>query len=285
MKREKAMTRKILIPTDGSDYSRTALEYGIYLAGYVDVRLTGMHVVDVKIVQGPLFSDIAFYSGMPAYYEFLPRIEEALNKRGDTILKAFEDRCREARTPAEVRKVTGLIDEMIVEEGKKADWILLAQRGEHYRLTTGGLLGSTAGSVVRKSRTPVMVTPVEFREIESMGIAYDGSPPAEHALETAAELSRKTRWPLTAITVCDDSKAAAELTRKVEDFLEPYEIDSEMIILRGKADREIARFIEEGAVELMVMGAHSRVTLRDLFLGSTTTHVIRSSRIPVFVIH
>lgn len=279
------MTRKILIPTDGSDYSRTALEYGIYLAGYVDVRLTGMHVVDVKIVQGPLFSDIAFYSGMPAYYEFLPRIEEALNKRGDTILKAFEDRCREARTPAEVRKVTGLIDEMIVEEGKKADWILLAQRGEHYRLTTGGLLGSTAGSVVRKSRTPVMVTPVEFREIESMGIAYDGSPPAEHALETAAELSRKTRWPLTAITVCDDSKAAAELTRKVEDFLEPYEIDSEMIILRGKADREIARFIEEGAVELMVMGAHSRVTLRDLFLGSTTTHVIRSSRIPVFVIH
>jgi len=279
------MTKNILIPTDGSDYSRTALEYGIYLARYVDVRLIGMHVVDVKIVQGPLFSDIAFYSGMPAYYEFLPRIEEALNKRGDTILKNFEDRCREANTPAEVKKVTGLIDEMIVEEGKKADWILLAQRGEHYRLTTGGLLGSTAGSVVRKSRTPVMVTPVEFREIESMGIAYDGSPPADHALETAAELARKTRWPLTTVTVCDDPRAAAELTRKVEDFLEPYEIDNEMIILRGKADREIAKFIEEGSVELMVMGAHSRVTLRDLFLGSTTTHVIRSSRIPVFVIH
>lgn len=279
------MARKILIPTDGSDYSKTALEYGIYIAKYLEARLIGMNVVDVKIVQGPLFSDIAFYSGMPAYYEFLPRIEEALNKRGDTILKAFEDRCRETRTPVEVKKVTGLIDEMIVEEGKKADWILLAQRGEHYHLTTGGLLGSTAGSVVRKSRTPVMVTPVEFKEIESMGIAYDGSPPADHALKMAAELSKKARWPLTTITVCDDSKMAAELTRKVEDFLEPYEIDNEMIVLSGKADREIAKYIEEGAVELMVMGAHSHVRLRDLFLGSTTTHVIRSSRIPVFVIH
>lgn len=279
------MARKILIPTDGSDYSKTALEYGIYIAKYLEARMIGMHVVDVKIVQGPLFSDIAFYSGMPAYYEFLPRIEEALNKRGDTILKAFEDRCRESRIPVEVKKVTGLIDEMIVEEGKKADWILLAQRGEHYHLTTGGLLGSTAGSVVRKSRTPAMVTPAEFKEIESMGIAYDGSPPADHALKMAAELSKTTRWPLTTITVCDDSKLAAELTRKAEDFLEPYEIDNEMIILRGKADREIAKFIEEGAVELMVMGAHSHVTLRDLFLGSTTTHVIRSSRIPVFVIH
>lgn len=279
------MARNFLIPTDGSDYSRTALEYGIYIAKYMEARLIGMHVVDVKIVQGPLFSDIAFYSGMPAYYEFLPRIEEALNKRGDTILKAFDDRCREAHMPAEVKKVTGLIDEMIVEEGKKADWILLAQRGEHYHLTTGGLLGSTAGSVVRKSRTPVMVTPAEFREIESMGIAYDGSPPAAHALEMAAELSKTARWPLTTITVCDDSKLAAELARKVEDFLEPYEIDNEMIVLSGKADREIAKFIEEGAVELMVMGAHSHVTLRDLFLGSTTTHVIRNSRIPVFVVH
>lgn len=279
------MAKEILIPTDGSDYSKTALEYGIYIARYLEARLVGMHVVDVKIVQGPLFSDIAFYSGMPAYYEFLPKIEEALNKRGETILKAFEDRCREARTQAEVRKVTGLVDEMIVEEGKKADWILLAQRGEHYHLTTGGLLGSTAGSVLRKSRMPVMVTPVEFREIESMGIAYDGSPPADHALEMAAELSKTARWPLTTITVCDDSKIAAELTRKVEDFLEPYEIDNEMIVLSGKADREIAKFIEEGAVELMVMGAHSHVTLRDLFLGSTTTHVIRNSRIPVFVIH
>lgn len=279
------MAKTILIPTDGSDYSKAALEYGIYFTKYLDARLIGLHVVDVKIVQGPLFSDIAFYSGMPAYYEFLPKIEEALNKRGDTILQAFRERCGAAGVAAEARKVMGLIDEMIVEEGKKADWILLAQRGEHHHLSAGGLLGSTSGSVVRKSRTPVMVTPADFREIESMGVAYDGSPPAENALKAAAELSSKAHWPLTTIMVTDDAKLAADLTKRVEDFLEAYEIDNEFVVLKGKPDRELLKFANEGSVELMVMGRHSHGKLKELFVGSTTTHVIRNGAIPVLIVH
>lgn len=279
------MEKTILIPTDGSDYSGTALEYGIYVAKYLDAKLIGLHVVDVKIVRGPLFSDIAFYSGMPAYYDFLPKIEEALNKRGDKILETFRQRCEKAGTPVETRKILGLIDEVIVEEGKKADWILLARRGEHHHLSVGGLLGSTTGAVVRKSRTPVMVTPADFREIESMGIAYDGSPPADRALKVAAEVSAKTKWPLTTLIITDDAKTAADLSAKVEDAVEPYGVDNALVVLEGKADREIMNFIKEGAVELMVMGAHSRGRIRELFLGSTTAHVIRSSPIPALIIH
>ncbi|MBP8985196.1 MAG: universal stress protein [Syntrophobacterales bacterium] len=279
------MDKTILIPTDGSDYSKTALEYGIYIAKHLDAKLIGLHVVDIKIVRGPLFSDIAFYSGMPAYYEFLPKIEEALNKRGDKILETFRQRCEKSGTPVETRKILGLIDEVIVEEGKKADWILLAQRGEHHHLSVGGFLGSTTGAVVRKSKTPVMVTPADFREIESMGIAYDGSPPADRALKVAAEVSAKTKWPLTTLIVTDDAKTAADLTAKVEDAVEPYEVDNAVVVLKGKADREIMNFIKEGAVELMVMGAHSRGRLRELFLGSTTANVIRSSPIPALIVH
>lgn len=279
------MAKTILIPTDGSDYSSAALEYGVYIARYVDAHLIGLHVVDVKIVQGPLFSDIAFYSGMPAYYEFLPKIEEALNKRADTILQNFLERCKKAGTPADVKKVMGLVDEMVVEEGKRADWILLAQRGEHYHLGAAGFLGTTAGSVVRKSRTPVMVTPAAFKEIESMGIAYDGSPPADNALKVAAELSAKARWPLTTVMVTDDSKLAADLTGKVEACLDPYDIENEVLVLKGKADREIAAFIEQGSVELMVMGTHSHGRLGELFLGSTTAYVIRNTSIPVLILH
>ncbi len=278
------MVGKILIPTDGSDYSKTALEYGIYIAKVLKAQLVGLHVVDVKIVQGPLFSDIAFYSGMPAYYEFLPKIEDALHKRGEAVLQAFQERCKEIGIPAEVKKAVGLVDEMIVEEGKKADWILLARRGEHVHLG-GGLLGSTAGAVVRKSRTPVLVTPSRFQEIESMGIAYDGSPPAEAALKIAAEVSQAARWPLTAVMVTDNTSLATALTKKIEDLVDPYEIDHDVIVLRGEEDKEIAKFAEEGSVELLVMGAHGHGRLRELFLGSTTAHVIRNSKIPVLVVH
>ena len=59
--------------------------------------------------------------------------------------------------------------------------------------------------------------------------------------------------------------------------------DCEVIIMSGKEQDEIIQFIREGAVELMVMGAYGHNRLRELFLGSTTSHVIRKSPIPVLL--
>ena len=128
-----------------------------------------------------------------------------------------------------------------------------------------------------------MVTPAAFQEIESMGLAYDGSGPADNALHLAVELHEQTSWPLTVIIITDDHGVGASLDQKVEDFLEPYKIDSTTIILRGKEEREIIKFIKEGSVELMVMGAYGHNRLRELILGSTTSYVIRKSTIPVLL--
>ncbi|HWR58844.1 MAG TPA: universal stress protein [Thermodesulfovibrionales bacterium] len=274
--------KKIMVPTDGSDYGKIAIEYGIYIAKRFDAQLTGIHVMDIRLIQGPVFTDISGSVGMTPYQEFLPMLQDSLEERAETILQAFRTRCEEAGVPAETKKTVGVIDETIVEEGINFDLILLAQRGEHFHLG-GALLGSTAESVVRKSRRPVMVTPATFREIESMGLAYDGSGPADNALQLVVELYEQTSWPLTVIIITDDHGVGARLDQKIEDFLEPYKIDSTTIILRGREEREIIKFIKEGAVELMVMGAYGHNRLRELILGSTTSHIIRESTIPVLL--
>jgi nucleotide-binding universal stress UspA family protein len=277
------MTKKILIPTDGSDYGNIAIEYGIYIAGRLNAQLTALHVMDIRLLQAPVFTDISGSVGLPPYQEFLPMLQGSLDERAETILRAFKTKCEEAGLDPEIKKAVGVIDETIIEEGKSADWILLAQRGEHFHLGGGSILGSTAESVVRKSGKPVIVTPKTFREIESMGLAYDGSGPADHALKLAVELSETASWPLTIIIITSDHFLGASLTHKIEDFLEPHKIDSEIIILTGKEDREIIKFINEGSVELMVMGAYGHNRLRELILGSTTSYVIRKSTIPVFL--
>ena len=275
--------RKILIPTDGSDCAKTALEYGIYFATRLDAQLVGLHVMDLRLVQGPAFTDITGSVGLPPYQEFLPLFQHSLEERAELILQSFKARCEGAGLHPETKKTAGIIDETIVAEAEDADLIILAQSGEHFHIRGGPILGSTAESVVRKSRRPVMVTPAMFREIESMGLAYDGSAPAENALKLAAELYEQTSWPLSVIIITDDHDVGAHLTQKIEDFLEPYKIDSTTIILRGKEDREIIKFIEEGSVELMVMGAYGHNRLRELILGSTTSYVIRKSTIPVLL--
>jgi nucleotide-binding universal stress UspA family protein len=130
-----------------------------------------------------------------------------------------------------------------------------------------------------------MITPEKFVEIESMGIAYDGSPSAIKALELSLKISKQAAWPLTAIIVTTDPEKAAKLNLQVEETAELHETDCEVIILPGKEGDEILKFITEGAVELIVMGAYGHNRLRELLLGSTTTQVINKSPIPVLFTH
>ncbi len=53
------MVKNILVPTDGSDYGKTAIAYGIHIARKLEAQLTGLHVVDIRLMQGPVFTDIS----------------------------------------------------------------------------------------------------------------------------------------------------------------------------------------------------------------------------------
>jgi nucleotide-binding universal stress UspA family protein len=278
------MVKNILIPIDGSDYGKTAVTYGIYIARKLNAQLTGLHVVDVRLMQGPVFTDISGSIGLPPYQEFLPAIESSLDAKAESILKEFREQCEAAGIHPETKKITGVIDETIIEEGRKCcDWILLAQRGEHFHIGSGAILGSTAQSVVRRSGKPVLVTPEHFREINRMALAYDGSAPAQNALNLAADLSARAVWQLSVVIITDDQALGAELSEKVEAFLKTRMVDSTILILKGKEDKELLKFIREGTVELLVMGAYGHNRLREVLVGSTTSAVIRKSPIPVLL--
>ena len=278
------MVKSILIPTDGSDYGKTAIAYGISIARKLDAQLTGLHVVDIRLMQGPVFTDISGSVGLPPYQELLPVIESGLEAKAEAILTEFREQCEAAGLHPETKKVVGVIDETIVEEGRRCcDWVLLAQRGEHFHLGGGAILGSTAQSVVRRSGKPVLVTPEHFREIKTMALAYDGSTPADNALRLAAELSQRAGWPLSVVIITDDEALGAKLSQKAKDLLVPPAVDSTVIIRKGKEDKELLRFIREGSADLLVMGAYGHNRLRELLLGSTTSSIIRKSTIPVLL--
>ena len=105
-----------------------------------------------------------------------------------------------------MKKITGKINQIISEESQSADLILMAKKGEHFHLKEGGLLGSVAEAVVRNSGKPVLITPETFLEIESMGLAYDGSDPAAKAFKLSLKLSKQASWPLTVVIISSDAK-------------------------------------------------------------------------------
>ena len=88
------MIKNILVPVDGSANSNTALAYGIYMARKLDALLTGLHVIDVQLIQGPMMTDISGTVGMPPYEGFF-----------DAIEKSLEDKVKQMITdPARIKK-------------------------------------------------------------------------------------------------------------------------------------------------------------------------------------
>lgn len=60
--------------------------------------------------------------------------------------------------------------------------------------------------------------------------------------------------------------------------------DCEVIVSSGKESEEILKFIKQGSVELMVMGAYGHNRVREWLLGSTTSTILQKSPIPVLLI-
>jgi len=283
------MKKEILIPTDGSANSLTALEYGIYIARKLGACLTGLYVIDVNLIQGPMLTDISGAVGMPPYEGFFEAIEKSLDEKADFILKEFQEHCRKSGIKNETKKVIGKISSVIIEEGQNADLILMAKKGENFHLKEGGLLGSVAEAVTRNSGKPVLITPENFVEIESMALAFDGSVLATKAIDLSLKLSKHNTWPLTVIMITADSPKAAALIAQVEEanqknLDEPPIADCGTIILTGKEPDSIIKFICDGSIELMGMGAYGHNRLCELFLGSATSQVIRKSPIPILLI-
>jgi nucleotide-binding universal stress UspA family protein len=278
------MIRTILIPVDGSTNSAITVDYGIYIAPKLEASLAGLHVIDMYLLQGPMMTDLSATIAMPPSCDgFCDAVEMSLKEKADLLLKNFEDRCKTAGIACETKKNIGKISDTIIEEAESADLILMAKKGEHFHPKEGGLIGSVAETVIRHSGKPVMVIPKSFIEIESMGLAYDGSAPARKALELSLNISEKAKWPITVIINADTAKAA-DLSAQVEEMAQRGLADCEIIISAGREADEILKFIREGSVELMVMGAYGHNRLREWLLGSTTSHIIQKSPIPVLLI-
>lgn len=278
------MIKTILMPLDGSDNSAAAINYGIHIAPKLEASLTALHVIDVFLIQRPMMADSSTTVEMQPCDDSSEEVELSLQEQADEVLRDCEDRCKTAGISCLAKKNIGTIKSMIIDEAENADLIVMAKNGDPLHLKEGDQIGSVTEVVIRRSGKPVMVIPESFHNIESMGLAYDGSASAREALALALNISEQAKWPLTVVIVSANATKAADLSAQVKDTTQKCPADCQVIISSGKEADAILKFIREGSVKLIVMGAYGHNRLRELILGSTTSRIIQESPIPVLLI-
>ncbi len=277
------MIKTILVGLDGSEHSRTAARYGIWLAQKLEAKLLGLHVIDIVSIEGSFFHDISGSLGFEPYLDFSSRMREVLQERGKGILDEFRDRAAAAGVRYDSILATGVVPNEIAEATKTADLLIIGHRGVNEKFSTG-LLGSTAENITRRAAKPVFVCTQEFRECTRPLLAYDGSQRAAAAMQSAAEFCATLALPLSVLTVNRDETAGRKILSEAESYLSSYDLPTSFELQQtGNAPERIANFLREHHYDLLFIGAYGHSRIIELVLGSTTEYVLRNTTCPVFL--
>ena len=117
------MIKNILVALDGSEHSRAAVEYALWLAEKFSGTVFGQHVIDTVSIEGTFFQDISGSLGFEPYLDFSVKMREVLEERGKAILEEFRQRCKERGIRCETFLDLGIIPNEICERSKVADLV------------------------------------------------------------------------------------------------------------------------------------------------------------------
>lgn len=276
------MIKNILIPLDGSEHSRAALDYALWMTAQFDGTLFGQHIVDSVSLEGTFFHDISGSLGAEPYLDLSTKMREILEERGKTILEDFVERCQEKKIKQQTFLDSGIIANEICERAKIADLVVIGHRGVNEEFNTG-LLGTTAESIVRKCPRPIFVSTKQFTAIHNPLLAYDGSQRASSAMESAAEFCTVLKLPLVVLCIAKEPKIADENVRQAKSYLNSYAISVRYETDRGYPEQKIIERLNQGDHDLLFIGAHGHRRIISMVLGSTTEYVLRNSPCPVFL--
>ncbi|MDI6873789.1 universal stress protein [Candidatus Solincola sp.] len=148
------MLERVLLPVDGSETSKKAVDFAVRL-----LEKSGCRVTLLAVVEEPAYA--AFWSdGMIAPEVVLPPPEELrgeLEKRAGRMLEESSTPVKEAGLEVETLVRFGSAASEILREAEEGGYDLVIM-GSHGRGVLGGfLLGSVSNRVVHHARCPVLI--------------------------------------------------------------------------------------------------------------------------------
>ena len=273
----------ILTCTDGSLYAPSIYQHAAWSASRTGADIHVLHVIERDETPGhPDLSGSIGFDASAELLEELARHDESHARlarlRGKAILDDAVKRLEGHKVRATQRH--GSVVETLDEFEKDAELVVIGKRGEHADFAKGHL-GSNLERVVRSARIPVMVAAREFKPITRFLIAFDGGPSSLKATHHAATNPLLKGLECHLVMVGRQDKEHEISLDHAATSLRGAGLQVTADLLPGDPDEVIASEVEKREVGLLVMGAYGHSRVRNLILGSTTTHLIRTCHIPV----
>lgn len=119
-------------------------------------------------------------------------------------------------------------------------------------------------------------------------VPYDGGELSEQAAVMAIELLAQHPLDLLLLRVASDPEGATEAQASLDEAAERLAWSPAAVtplLAFGRPEHEIVRCADQHGADLIAMSTHARPMLARMLLGSVTDRVIRTSPVPVLVLH
>lgn len=278
---------KLIALVDGSVYSRSVCDHASWIATRTGSAVELLHVLGRRET-GSNPSDLSGSIALGARTALLAELsahDEQRSKLAQKRGRAILDDAKAILEAADAGAVTtrlrfGDIVETVAEFEADADLVVIGKRGEAADFAKLHL-GSNLERIARSSRKPVFVASRAFKPIDRFLIAYDGGTSSMKAVDHVARSPLFAGLPCRLLMVGADTE---ENRRRLDDARAilgagGYAVDA--AVVPGNPEAVISRLVEAEGIGLLVMGAYGHSRIRNLVIGSTTSEMIRSCKIPV----
>ena len=283
---------RILLSTDGSEFSEGAVREGIELAKKCSSSLSVLFAVHYN----------------PEFAALAPQILEKREKDARLHLDMVRDRALKEGIeclPVLEKGEDAYKSIVAYAEKNNSSMIVMGRRGRTglKRL----MMGSVTARVIGHAHCNVLVVPraaeLKFRSIV---VATDGSRHSTAAVSHAIGLARRNNSQLTVIAVVpaeiaaptdldftinmrdklaeEEMRHAEQNARVAKEAAEKEGVGVKAYVMTGKPAEAIIQTAAEGKADLIVVGSHGRTGLERLMLGSVAERVIVLAACPVLVV-
>jgi len=264
---------RLLLATDGSEYSEGAVREAINLAKTCGSKLYAISVIEVN----------------PEFEALAPGLAEKEERARQEHLKTVKSKASKEGFDCEIIVYRGGEPyESIVDEAAK-NKVGMIIMGRYGRSGLGRvMMGSATAKVIGYTLCRVLVVPKDAKlTFEKILIATDGSMHSEFASNEAISIAKRSGGTLIILSVAkkdENIPVAKASVDMVKNVAEKEGIKVEALTLKGEPYEVIVKTAEQKNAGLIVVGSHGRTGITKLLMGSVTEKVIGHAASAVMVV-
>ena len=274
---------------DGSPQAAAVCDCAAWASQRLGAPLTLLHVLDRR--QFPVSGDLSGIIGLGSREFLLQELATLDEKRaklaleeGRMMLDAARQRAISAGVAQpECRQRHGDLVETLRDLQKDTRLLVIGRQGEDSGDDIQHI-GSQLESVIRTMHRPILVTVGQFTPPRSLMLAFDGSATTLKGVEMLAASPLFKGLPIHLVMAGSEDDALLTQLNAARDALAAGGLEVHTAIRAGEVEPTLHAYQAEHGIDLLVMGAYGHSRIRQFFVGSTTTSMIRTTRTPLLLL-